>query len=65
VDIFHIEFCPDCIKAVQNWAKFNSGPKISPLKAKAMGSYGKNIPRVKIEIEGTIVGQVSNFSLGI
>jgi hypothetical protein len=30
-----------------------------------MGSFGKNIQRVKTEIEGTIVGQVSNFSLGI
>jgi hypothetical protein len=56
VDTFHIEFYPDWIKAVQNWAKFNSSPKISPLKAKAVGSYGKNIQRVKIEIEGTIVG---------
>jgi hypothetical protein len=65
VDIFHVEFYPDWIKTVQNWAKFNSGPKMSLLKAKAMGSYGKNIQRVKIEIERTIVGQVSNFSLGI
>jgi hypothetical protein len=63
VDISHIEFYPEWIKAVQNWTKFGSGPKISHLKAKAMGSYGKNIRRVKIEIEGTIVGQVSNFNL--
>jgi len=56
MDIFHIEFYPDWIKAVQNWAKFNSGPEISPLEPTAMGSYGKNIQRVRIEIEGTIVG---------
>lgn len=65
MDIFRIEFYPDWIKAVQNWAKFNSDPKISPLKTKAKGSCGKNIQRVRIEIEGTIVGQVCNFSLGI
>jgi len=29
-----------------------------------MGSFGKNIQKVKTEIEGTIVEQVSNFSLG-
>jgi hypothetical protein len=36
--------------------------KISTSKTKAIGVCGKNIQRVKIEIEGKIIEQVSNFN---
>jgi hypothetical protein len=36
--------------------------KISTSKTKAIGLCGKNIQRVKIEIEGKIIEQVSNFN---
>jgi hypothetical protein len=36
--------------------------KISTLKSKTMGMCGKNIQRVKIEIEGKIIEQVSDFT---
>jgi hypothetical protein len=38
------------------------GIKISTLKSKTMGMCGKNIQRVKIEIEGKIIEQVSDFT---
>jgi transcription antitermination factor NusA-like protein len=36
--------------------------KISTSKTKAIGVCGKNIQRVKKEIEGKIIEQVSNFN---
>jgi uncharacterized protein with PhoU and TrkA domain len=36
--------------------------KISTTKTKTIGLCGKNIQRVKIEIEGKIIGQVSSFN---
>jgi hypothetical protein len=36
--------------------------EISTSKTKAIGVCGKNIQRVKIEIEGKIIEQVSNFN---
>jgi hypothetical protein len=36
--------------------------KIFPSKTKAMGFCGKKIKRTKLEIEGTIIEQVSNFN---
>jgi hypothetical protein len=36
--------------------------KISTFKTKAIAVCGKNIQRVKIEIEGKIIEQVSNFN---
>jgi hypothetical protein len=36
--------------------------KISSSKTKTMGLCGKNIQRVKIEIEGKIIEQVSNLN---
>jgi beta-xylosidase len=36
--------------------------KISTIKTKTKGLCGKNIQRVKIEIEGKIIEQVSSFN---
>jgi hypothetical protein len=36
--------------------------KITASKTKAAGVCGKNVQRVKIEIEGKIIEQVSNFN---
>jgi hypothetical protein len=36
--------------------------KISSSKAKTIGSCGKNVQRVKTEIEGKLIEQVSNFN---
>jgi hypothetical protein len=62
--VTHDRVCPSARSIIENTELLNlySIFKISTSKTKAIGVCGKNIQRVKIEIEGKIIEQVSNFN---